>query len=59
MEKDNQENTDEKSLTCIHSAYTMADTTDEVEKLMINNFLNTLADTAISIASRNNEGLNK
>ena len=56
MEKDSPENSDEKSLTCIQPPYTMAGTTDEVEKLMINNFLNTLAEIALSIASRNNGG---
>ena len=59
MDKDSLENPDEKSLTCIHPPYTMAGTTDEVHELMIKNFLNTLADIAISIASRNNGGSNQ
>ena len=57
MDKDNQENQDEKSLTGIHSPYTMAGTTDEVDELMRKNLLNTLAEIALSIASRNNGGL--
>ena len=59
MAKDNQENQDEKSLTCIHSPYTMSGTPDEVEKLMIRNFLHTLAEIALSIATRKNGGLDQ
>jgi len=46
------ENNREKSLTCIPSSYTVSGTNDEVEWLMIMNFLNTLAEIALSIASR-------
>jgi hypothetical protein len=50
----------EKALTCIHPAYTMADTPEEerneVDRLAMKNFLNTLADIILSITSRNNGG---
>jgi hypothetical protein len=52
VETDNREIFQEKSLTCIRPPYTMAGTSDEAEKLMIKNFLNTLAEVSISIASR-------
>lgn len=45
-------NYDKNLLTCIHDSYTVSGTHDEVEKLMIKNFLNTLAEIALSIASR-------
>ena len=43
-------------LTCIHDKYTLATTPgqgSETDSLMINNFLTTLADIAIAVASRN------
>lgn len=42
-------------LTGIRDAYTLANTAErgsETDRLMINNFLNTLAEVAISVASR-------
>ena len=59
MEKDNQENQEEKALTCIRPPYTLFDTTDGVDELMIKNFLNTLAEIAVSVASRNHGGSNQ
>jgi len=51
------ENREEKALTCIHPSYTLSDTlepdSNETESLIVKNFLNTLADVSISIASRN------
>ena len=58
MIRDNRENYEEKALTCIRSPYTLSDTPDpdsnETENLIVNNFLNTLAEIALSIASRKN-----
>ncbi len=58
MDTDNPENQEEKALTCIRSAYTLFDTpepdSNETESLMVKNFLNTLAEIALSIASRKN-----
>ena len=52
----NGENNRQNLLTCIHQTYTLASPQEkaisEAEKLMINNFLETLADVAISVASR-------
>ncbi|MDD5094383.1 MAG: hypothetical protein PHV74_08405 [Dehalococcoidia bacterium] len=45
-------------LTRIRDAYTLARTPDsgsEINQLMIRNFLNTLAEVALSVASRNLE----
>jgi hypothetical protein len=42
-------------LTCIRNAYTLAGTPEqgsEIDRLMIDNFLTTLAEVAMSIASR-------
>ena len=42
-------------LTCIRDAYTLASTPEqgsETDKLMINNFLTTLAEIALAVASR-------
>ena len=50
------ENSDKNLLTGIHPSYTISGTHGEVEELMIRNFLNTLAEVALSIASRNKEG---
>jgi hypothetical protein len=54
VDQDNQENIPQESLTCIGGAYTIAGTPEskEVNELMIRNFLNTLAEVALSIASR-------
>jgi hypothetical protein len=48
------ENYDENVLTGIHSPYTMSGTNNrnEVDELMVKHFLNTLAEIALSIASR-------
>ena len=42
----------EDVLTCIHDAYTVSSTNDEVVALMVKNFLNTLAEVALAVASR-------
>ena len=58
VDKDKSENQEEKALTCIHPAYTLFDTpepdSNETESLIVKNFLNTLAEIALSIASRKN-----
>ncbi len=58
MIRDNREDYEEKALTCIHPAYTLSDTSEpestETESLIVKNFLNTLAEIALSIASRKN-----
>ena len=46
---------DEKRLTCIHPAYTLAATHEdagEVDRLMVRQFLNVLAEVALSVAGR-------
>ncbi len=57
--RDKSENHEEKVLTCIHPAYTLFDTpepdSNETEDLIVKNFLNTLADISLSIASRNDK----
>ena len=57
MDRNKPENQEEKALTCIHPAYTLFDTpepdSDETESLIVKNFLDTLADVSLSIASRN------
>jgi hypothetical protein len=50
------ENNGEKSLTCIPPSYTVSATNGEVDKVMVNNFINTLAEIALSIASREEAG---
>jgi hypothetical protein len=49
----------QKSLTCIHSPYTLSATPEskgnEIDELAVKEFLNTLAEIALSIASRNGE----
>ena len=42
----------EDVLTCIQDAYTVSGTNEEVEVLMVKNFLNTMAEVALAIASR-------
>ena len=58
MIRDNREDNEEKALTCIHPSYTLSDTpepdSNETESLIVKNFLNTLAEIALSIASRKN-----
>ncbi len=58
MARDNHENYEEKALTCIRPSYTLSDTpepdSNETESLIVKNFLNTLAEIALSIASRKN-----
>ena len=55
----NHDNNDENVLTGIHPAYTVSATPEsessEVDKIMIDNFLHTLAEVSLSIASRNSE----
>ena len=52
----NPENNDNRLLTGIHHAYTVGDTTDleteEMNELIIKDFINTLAKVSLSIASR-------
>ena len=47
----------EKSLTCIPSPYTLSATNEgsEIDGLAVKEFLSTLAEVALSIASRNGE----
>jgi len=56
VDKDKSENQEEKALTCIHRAYTLFDTpepdSNETEGMIVKNFLNTLAEVTIAIASR-------
>ena len=56
MTQENSEKSQE-SLTCIPSPYTLSATPEgrEVDELAIKEFLNILAETALSIASRNGE----
>jgi hypothetical protein len=46
------ENNEANALTPIHLSYTVSATNSEVDKVMINNFINTLAEIALSIATR-------
>ena len=53
----NPEERYENVLTGIHTSYTVSatpETSSEIEELMIRNFLDTLAEVALSIASRKN-----
>ncbi len=54
---DDDENNREKALTSIHDMYTLSATDEnrgnEVNELIIKKFLVTLADVALSVASRN------
>ena len=54
---DNNENKQPDVLTGIHSAYTLSGTPEdernEVDELTVKHFLNTLAEIALAIASRN------
>ena len=63
MDRDKSENHEEKALTCIRPAYTLSDTPEpestETESLIVKNFLNTLAEIALSIASRKNGDSNQ
>ncbi len=52
----------EQSLTCIPERYTVASTPEhgsEIDRLMISDFLTTLAEIAMSVASRNLREENK
>ena len=53
--KTNPDNS-EKALTCIHASYTLPCTPEqyagEVDKIMIDNFLQTLSEVALAIAAR-------
>ena len=57
------EDSSENVLTGIHSPYTMADNpepeSDEMNNLIVKEFINTLAEVSISIASRKVEELEK
>lgn len=48
------ENCAQNPLTCIHETYTLASTSEggEVDKLMIKQFLDTLAEVALMVATR-------
>ena len=50
----NNENNTRNVLTCIHAKYTLAgqNETGKLEQVIVNNFLNTLAEIAIDIVSR-------
>jgi hypothetical protein len=53
--KNNSTDKWEKVLTCIHRPYTLSNTEErfnEVDKLTVKHFLNTLAEIALAIASR-------
>ena len=56
----NLENNDNNLLTGIQQAYTVGDTneneSDEMNELIIKNFLNIIADIALAIASRKDGG---
>lgn len=59
VDRDKPENQEEKALTCIHPSYTLSDTpepdSNETESLIVKDFLHTLADVSLSIASRNSK----
>jgi hypothetical protein len=46
------ENNHGNALTPIHSSYTVSATNGEVDKVIIKNFINALAEIALSVASR-------
>jgi len=54
-ENNNPEEIPEQALTSIHGAYTLSNTNQdagEVDKLIVNQFLRTLAEVAMAVASR-------
>lgn len=57
VDRNKRENRDEKALTRIRPAYTLSNTPEpdlnETESLIVKNFLDTLAEVSLSIASRN------
>jgi len=58
----NHNNQPPNGLTGIHPAYTMGhqnDRYDEVSALMVNHFLNTLAEVSLAVAARLNQGEEK
>jgi hypothetical protein len=59
VDRDNRENHKDKALTRIHPSYTLSDTpepdSNETESLIVKNFLDTLAEVSLSIASRNSK----
>ncbi|MFC1968149.1 hypothetical protein ACFLVX_02010 [Chloroflexota bacterium] len=59
VDRDKPENQEKKVLTCIHPSYTLSATpepdSNETESLIVKNFLDTLADISLSIASRNSK----
>jgi hypothetical protein len=50
------ERTSNESLTCIRDAYTLATTSEgsELDDIMLQHFIETLAEVALSVASRRN-----
>ena len=55
MKREKGQNKQENVLTGIPLSYTLSGTPEnEVDELMINHFINTLAEVALSIASRSN-----
>ena len=60
-ENNNPKNNLGQVLTSIHGAYTLSNTPEDlkVDKITINNFLETLAEIALSIASRKSKEVNK
>ncbi len=52
--REEPENTLERRVTSIHSAYTLAATPDacEVDELIVRHFIETLAEVALAVASR-------
>ena len=50
--RENNGNNTPNVLTCIHTKYTLAGQKDSPENMMVTNFLNTLAEIAIDIVSR-------
>ena len=53
--KENSPDNGKKVLTSIHAAYTLSTTPEGISKsddLMVKNFLNTLAEVALSVAQR-------
>ena len=56
MNRYKPETQEEKALTCIRSSYTLSNTpepdSNETESLILKNFVKTLAEIALSIASR-------
>ena len=54
MSKEERQNSPQNVLTGIHFPYTMSGT-NEVDEIIIKHFLETLAEVALAVASRNEE----